>query len=267
MKTSILYPQNEILKNFIQYFLFIEKEEYGRISQICYPNTNHCLSLMKSSQIYKFSESNYQILSSEIHSSYLTGIYKFPINICADIPYKELCINFNPLGLEAFFGEKLSSIIFKKNPLNFFDPSWKSLFEIAFSTNSINDIQKEIETFFINKVTNQFIKYQDFNLNRIENFNRVEDISDIIYKSYRSTNRFFKEQFQITPKDFLQIKKVRNAMDLLFENKSITEISYDLNFTDQSHLIKTFKNYTQLTPLQFRKTAMRMDNNLIWRIQ
>ncbi|WP_108869797.1 helix-turn-helix domain-containing protein [Aquimarina aquimarini] len=268
MKTKIIYPRHPVLKEFIQYFLFIEKEDFKEVSQICYPNTNHCLSLMQDSYLFKQNDFNYSVLPSNTNSSYLTGIYKNPINISANFPYKELCINFNPLGLEAILNEKLSSFIFKNNVLNYYEEAnWSHLFEIVFSKNSLQSIHCEIEAFFISNIKENFMSYQNFDLNKIESSVNVNEVSELINKSYRSTHRFFKSELGLTPKEFLIIKKVREGMQSIFDNKSITEIAYDLDFTDQSHFIKTFKKYTNLSPLQFRKSVLKVDNTLIWNIE
>lgn len=42
---------------------------------------------------------------------------------------------------------------------------------------------------------------------------------------------------------------------LLYTRKTISEISFDLDFNDSSHFVKFFKRYTGLTPAVFRKTA------------
>lgn len=268
MNTKTVYPKSTILKEFIHFFLFIEKNDYTKTSQVCYPNTNHCLSLMKHSEICKIDEHNYKITPSNFNTSYLTGIYKNPINITVGHPYKELCINFNPLGLEKVFGTKLSSFIFENNPLsNIENTKWQILFEIVFSNNSISEILNEIEDFFITNLKDDAVKNRSLNLNTISHNIKVEELSDLIHKSYRSTHRFFKNEFQLTPKDFLQIKKIRNGMNSLFEDKSVTEIAYDLQFTDQAHFIKSFKKYTNLTPLQFKKQALNENQALIWSLQ
>lgn len=267
MKVKIVHPKHPLLKEIIQYFLFIEKSNHDDISQICYPNTNHCLSLMQGSKIHKINDYNYTITESKNNSSYLTGIYQHPISITSTIFYKELCINFNPLGLETLFGKKLSSYIFKNDVLkNLENSNWETLFEIVFCNESIEHIQNEVESFFMANIQEENISKQ-LHINTIKDLSSIEEISDLMCKSYRSTHRFFKNEFKLTPKDFLLIKKVRTSMDALFENKSITEIAFDLDFSDQSHFIKTFKKYTNQTPSQFRKNAKKVDKTLVWNLQ
>jgi AraC-like DNA-binding protein len=264
MKTKIVYPKNPLLKEFIQYFLFITKSDNEIISQLCYPNTNHCLSLIKGGKMVELNTNDYSILPSTKNGSYLTGIYKQPINITTKQPYQELCINFNPMGLEAIFGEKLSQNIFKNNVLNE-NKKWSSLFEIVFSTNSLENIQNEIESFFISILRDDMLT-NSLLFNETLKANEIEELNDLLCKSYRSTHRYFVNQLQTTPKDYLQIRKIREAMLLILKNIPLVEVAFLLNFTDQSHFIKTFKKYTNKTPSQFKQSSSQVDDTLIWNI-
>lgn len=265
MRTRIIYPKNPLLKELIQYFLFISKNDNEIVSQLCYPNTNHCLSLIKGGKIVELNTNEYSISPSLKNSSYLTGIYKQPIKIITKQPYQELCINFNPMGLEAVFGENLSQIIFKNNVLSK-NKSWEPIFEIVFSNNSIEIIQSEIESFFISILRDEMLS-NSLIFNKTAQANQIEDLNTLLSKSYRSTHRYFVNQLQTTPKEYLQIKKIRNAMPLILNNIPLIEIAYLLDFTDQSHFIKTFKKYTNITPSYFKQTSSQVDNTLIWNLR
>jgi AraC-like DNA-binding protein len=265
MKTKIVYPKNPLLKELIQYFLFITKSDNEIISQLCYPNTNHCLSLIKGGKMVELNTNEYSILPSTKNSSYLTGIYKKPIKIITKQPYQELCINFNPMGMEAIFGEKLSHNIFKNDVLNE-NKNWAPLFEIVFSNSSIEMIQNEIESFFISILRDEMMS-NSLLFNHTIKANQIEELNDLLCKSYRSTHRFFVNQLQTTPKEYLQIRKIRKAMPLILKDIPLIEITHLLNFTDQSHFIKTFKKYTSNTPSQFKQTSNHVDNMLIWNLE
>jgi AraC-like DNA-binding protein len=56
-------------------------------------------------------------------------------------------------------------------------------------------------------------------------------------------------------------------MSLILKNIPLIEIAFLLNFTDQSHFIKTFKKYTNITPSQFKQTSSQVDNLLIWNLE
>lgn len=265
MNTKIVYPKNPLLKEIIQYFLFISKNDTKSVSQLCYPNTNHCLSLVKGGEMLKVKANEYHIVPSTKNSSYLTGIYKQPIKITTHQSYQELCINFNPMGLETFFGDNLSQNTFKNRVLCE-NQNWKPLFEIVFSNNDIETIQNEIESFLLSILREEMLS-SCILFNQTTKAKEIEELNDLLCKSYRSTHRLFVNQLQTSPKEYLQIKKIREAMNLLLNNTPLIEVAYLLDFTDQSHFIKTFKKYTHLTPSQFKQTSLQVDNVLIWNLE
>lgn len=88
------------------------------------------------------------------------------------------------------------------------------------------------------------------------NYNKVElkDLCDQIYHSPSQTIRIFKKAFGITPYQYLINQRIELAkLLLLHSNKSIKEISLDLNFYDEHYFSNLFKGKTGISPLKYRK--------------
>ncbi len=65
----------------------------------------------------------------------------------------------------------------------------------------------------------------------------------------------FKSSTNVTPHQFIIKKKLERSKNLLKENSlSLTDITYMLNFSDQSHFSNSFKKMYGVTPREFRKT-------------
>lgn len=60
--------------------------------------------------------------------------------------------------------------------------------------------------------------------------------------------REFKKSFGVTPNEYVQIKRVSKARELLKKDFSLSSIAYESGFSDQSYMIKVFKKYTGYTP-------------------
>ncbi|MCB1023280.1 MAG: hypothetical protein KDB79_02750, partial [Acidobacteria bacterium] len=101
MRVELIRPRNALLRKYIQYFFFISnsQEDYDK-THICYPNTNYCLGLLKGSRLHRLSDTNFEVVPSTSYRSYLTGIYQKPINVSYQGRFDEVCIDFEPLGLE-----------------------------------------------------------------------------------------------------------------------------------------------------------------------
>lgn len=73
-------------------------------------------------------------------------------------------------------------------------------------------------------------------------------------------SRQFPKYFKATLGDYIRTIKVQKALSLLPDkNLSLTKISTECGFADQSHFIRCFKSCHQLTPLHFRKLLLKRE--------
>jgi AraC family transcriptional regulator len=67
-------------------------------------------------------------------------------------------------------------------------------------------------------------------------------------------SREFSKHFHTNLGDYLRLIKVQRAMTLLGEpERRLTEIAFESGFADQSHFIRSFRNYYGVTPLEYRR--------------
>jgi len=84
--------------------------------------------------------------------------------------------------------------------------------------------------------------------------------------SERHLERKFEDYIGLSPKKYGNIIRLHHFIGLMKKNadrESIAGLSYDAGYTDQSHLIKDFKNNTGLTPNQYLKTENKLAINFI----
>ncbi len=82
----------------------------------------------------------------------------------------------------------------------------------------------------------------------------VEQLANLSGRSVSSFNRDFKAQFNTTPKQWLQQKRLQQAKSLLQnQQSSVTDIALQLGYTNVSHFIKAYKTCYGLTPKQQQK--------------
>ena len=71
-------------------------------------------------------------------------------------------------------------------------------------------------------------------------------------------SRHFSKYFKVTLGDYIRTIKVHKALSLLPKRElSLTQIAAECGFADQSHFIRNFKSYHQLTPLHYRKLFLK----------
>ena len=83
--------------------------------------------------------------------------------------------------------------------------------------------------------------------------NTVNEIAETLHLSLSTLERHFKTYLSITPKRYLEDKKLQKACILLREHYSVTEACFESGFTDYSHFIAVFKKRFHTTPLKYQK--------------
>ena len=94
----------------------------------------------------------------------------------------------------------------------------------------------------------QILDYIDANFAQIRN---VKDVSNKFFISSATLNRWFKKFLQISPREFLEAKKLSFAKKLLNDGESVNSVCIKTGFTDCSYFISVFKKKFGETPHQF----------------
>lgn len=88
-----------------------------------------------------------------------------------------------------------------------------------------------------------------------KNFARLDHISDILKKYYISQatlNRWFRKYLRVSPREFLEAKKLAYAKKLLAEGHSVTDTCMLAGFSDCSHFIAVFRKKFGETPFAYK---------------
>ena len=88
-----------------------------------------------------------------------------------------------------------------------------------------------------------------------ENFADIRSVADIIERHYISQatlNRRFKKYMKVTPRAFLESKKLAYAKLLLSAGASVTDACFRAGFSDCSHFISVFKRKFGYTPYKYK---------------
>ncbi|MBX2809032.1 MAG: AraC family transcriptional regulator [Cellvibrionaceae bacterium] len=117
------------------------------------------------------------------------------------------------------------------------------------------DVSDAIIYSFLNSEDLKIIKLKRFMAN---NYLKKWGICDFSKKLGYSTSTFNSLFFKIygqRPKKWIKLKRLDDAKSILFnKSKSISDIAQELNFSDSSHFINSFKEVYKITPSEYRKS-------------
>lgn len=116
------------------------------------------------------------------------------------------------------------------------------------------------ESFFIP----QYLKDREVKWRRLIQFVHIlETEKEINPALYKTITRYFIDLAGITPKEYLQIRRINQSLSYLAQNKSTKniEIAELLGFYDTAHFNHTFKKFTGKTPQSFVTEIEQMQPN------
>lgn len=91
---------------------------------------------------------------------------------------------------------------------------------------------------------------------------QVDDLSEKACMSRTSFYRAFKREFNLSPLDFILKEKIKKAKHLLSESKnSISDVCFELGFSDLNYFGRQFKKSEGISPTQFRSVSGNAEIN------
>ncbi len=89
-----------------------------------------------------------------------------------------------------------------------------------------------------------------------ENFATIHHVGELLdthFISSATLNRYFRKYIRLSPRAFLESKKLSHAAMLLSKGESVTEACMQSGFSDCSHFIVLFKKKFGKTPLKYKQ--------------
>jgi hypothetical protein len=85
----------------------------------------------------------------------------------------------------------------------------------------------------------------------------LDDLAEQVFLSKFHLLRIFKKKIGLSPYAYQTQLKLNEARKLIFKDKTLTEIAYELGFADQAHFTNTFKKHANgANPSDLLKTAI-----------
>ncbi|MEL6628469.1 MAG: helix-turn-helix domain-containing protein [Bacteroidota bacterium] len=235
-----------------------------------FPNTNVCLGISKGHVLREHNGGFVgQPSGQEDPFVYTTGLYTKPhkFEVCKN--WDEICIDFHPLGYYHFFNtpskpkivnEGFSKVLFSGDD--------QVRLEGIFNESDLQKRSAEIEDLLISKLKPFDRHNLQLALEHIHAKGGVVSVRDLlIYTkcSERKMYGLFENYFGVTPKWYIRIVRIRQALKLMAFNAklSLTEVAYQSGYNDQSHFVKEAKLMCDLLPKRLKTDLISIDNQVI----
>lgn len=259
-------PGHPIIARYLDYYYLDIKPDNQLTEFDCFPHHNNTISLYSSHRrasnrdmIYDESAPPFQIF---------TPVREQVLKVRQLGRVHRIVLVFKVLGIQQFYRDLSFADYIMDFP--FFN---EQELEFLFNSTDLDDIRELLDQYLLGRyqaykndtveraVQYIFTNYEEF---------LVEQLANELGISRRHLNRLFKRHFGVSIKKFHRIILLRKLLEMkLFDDpkESFTRLAYALNYADQAHLNKAFKDLTQNSPNQFlRKGTLLGNEDTFWHI-
>lgn len=196
----------------------------------------------------------------------LVGLYDKPYEVQFSRHVKVFGIRFHPDGIRNIFG--IPPAEFLATYEDGTDVLGQNLRAFCSKIRELDHPEQQVHlaNAFISGQLASHVQTYDYThlamelIRKMQGMADYQELTEQIPISVRQLQREFKALYGITVKDYMRLSRM-NAIArrtiqhyMLSKQQNFTQLSYELNFTDQSHFIREFKNYTGVPPKKFVKS-------------
>jgi len=265
-------PKNKLLENYISYYYIdiADDEDYFN-EYICYPHFNNTLSF------YKCHTINYVVGNSIINFEkdgsplqIFTPIREKMLKVTQHGPVHKIGIVFKPFGINQFLTKEIeiNKIVFSPSFIFFENKFVQHLFVQDSLANIVNAMEEQLFK-MLNPIENFYIEKALTIFHTEENEFNIDELAEIrLGISRKHLHRLFNKHIGTTPQKYKAIVRFRKLMKYKLNDEqqhNFTSLSHQVRYTDQSHFIKTCKQFTGLTPSNlFKKGRIVGSEDIFW---
>lgn len=255
--TDIYYPTGEIEKTFINSIWQLSENDLHKRKEIILPKGTVEIIFNFSDKINYFNPSLQ--VSEKLPTVFVNGINFKPFELIKTGRQEFLGIQLNSIGLRLLFNistkEFNNSICEGKKICTDLD----ILADELYYKHTFSQQVEIILVWIRKKILKSNYQYSINRVQKLLSFNchhnlTVKKLSEEICLSDRQLRRFSQDWLGMNTEEFILYHKYLNSLYLLHNSKqTLTEIGLEAGYYDQSHFIREFKSYSDLTPKQYRE--------------
>lgn len=270
MQIETFNPQNKELQKYIESFYILEhSRNEDKISYLTFPSVFSIVAVVNNAEnIITTDTITTKFSKSKLIDTSLVCKFNAPICFKYQGNIKEICIYFKPLGLNAFLKKQLSSYCHSHfdqfAPFSDYENEMKKILETKNSTL----LAESLEKYWLSKLIGFSHPFLSNAISKIEENPKITtlELAHEFNISQKTLILQFKKHLCKTPSEYKKILRFRKAVTEMQEankKKKLTELSYIVEFFDQSHMVSNFKSLTGYSPKLFFKNLMTIENSRI----
>ncbi len=254
--TDIYFPSDEILKTFIKNIWWLSDEAVQTRKEVILPKgTVEIIFNLRDPVHYHHPALK---ISKVLPVAFVNGLNFKPFELSKVGRQEFLGIQMHSIGLRLLFNlsvKEFNNLVYDGQEV------CPILVSLANQLYHLKTFQQRVEI-ILNWISQQVLSgHGQHAINRYKHFTNLEyhqnltvkKISQDVYLSDRQLRRFSLDWLGMNTEEFIHYKKYLHSLQLLHHtSQKLTDIGHNAGYYDQSHFIREFRSYTEMTPKQYR---------------
>lgn len=207
----------------------------------------------------------------ELPPVFLYGQATRPATLSLNGTFCTIGVVFFPHALKAVFGINAGEITDSCLNVDLLsEQPGSALSEQLANIPSIEDQLQQLSAFLLllirrhERHTDEAMRYALSSILQSKGRISLPDLRDQLQLTERSFERRFKQHVGIPPKLFSRITRFQASLQELRHNRysKLSDIAFENEYADQSHFIRTFREFAGLSPFQYQKQSAEVMENL-----
>jgi AraC-like DNA-binding protein len=194
--------------------------------------------------------------TASLPACFINGFNTGPIHICLPRQLSFFGVQMQPLAVKKVLGFPAGEFSNRVVDLSLVDSAFLSHWHHLAELNGFENRVKLITGWMEKKLSDPPPQETGINFFLQDSGNysaSVKELARSLCYSPRQLSRKLNEATGMNTEEILLYKKYLHAVRLMhYTNLSLTQIAYQSQFSDQSHFIRSFKMYAQMTPGEYR---------------
>lgn len=198
----------------------------------------------------------------------LFGQTVFPETLTIEDNFTLIAYFFEPFSLFSLFGVSPRELTDNPIDINLLEPSKiQGLQEQLLNASSTKEMLQLIDHYLFSLITKvesdiRLIRHATTKIAENPGKEALQNIQNELCVTERTFQRMFKENIGIPPRQYRRICQFSSAFRQLQQRefKNLTDIAFKNGYADQSHYIRTFKEFTNITPKDYLKFGTQTDD-------
>lgn len=253
MENDFYIPQSPLVKDTVCSFWQVHRYNNLPLNETIVPKGIVEIIFIFDTRIIS-AELNKQPL--DIPRCFIQGFHTYPVQLHITGPQTFFGVVLHPTAVQHILHCHPSLFTNRIIDLTLIDNSFYNLWHCLGEQSNFNNRVTIFTEWLLKRLPQLTDREKEFNIFLNTHSDIHLAVSDLASRFCYSTKQLSRKLYELTglnTEQILRYKKYLQAVHLMhYSELSLTEIAYSCQFYDQSHFVKTFKLFSQLTPKEYK---------------